>query len=184
LLRNHIFVVTQKYEVKYFSYRQQNTASFSDWKTSDPMQPTLPPSRDSLPVSARQCRSSHEAADEQPLVIIDERVRVNFTRGYVMVNEQRVLLTPIETRLLQTLYQQRGRALSPGYLMTHTWTADDPGTVASLWVHLHRLRTKLEQNPARPQYILTRRGQGYYLPHPPASGDVMHEPQGTRLGQN
>jgi DNA-binding response OmpR family regulator len=97
--------------------------------------------------------------------MLDERVRVNFGQHYAVVDNTPIALTPIETRLLHTLYQQRGRALSPGYLMVHTWAAAQPGTVGSLWVHLHRLRHKLEQNPSRPQYIVTQRGQGYCLPN-------------------
>ncbi|MCB9160528.1 MAG: winged helix-turn-helix domain-containing protein [Caldilineaceae bacterium] len=36
--------------------------------------------------------------------------------------------------------------------------------MASLWVHVRRLRTKIEIDVRHPQYILTARGKGYYMP--------------------
>ena len=42
------------------------------------------------------------------------------------------------------------------------WGLDYPGDVRTVDVHIRRLREKIEDDPASPRYILTRRGVGYY----------------------
>jgi DNA-binding response OmpR family regulator len=95
--------------------------------------------------------------------VIDSYLRVNFVQQYLMAGERQVALTPTETRLLHLLYCHRGRVVSPGYLMSKAWDVEQQGTLGSLWVHIRRLRNKLEVQPDSPRYLLTVRGQGYTL---------------------
>jgi DNA-binding response OmpR family regulator len=88
---------------------------------------------------------------------------VDFDNQALFVDGNRVALTPTETRLLQVLYANRGRVVSPGYLMSRAWSVDQRGTLGSLWVHIRRLRNKLERTPQSPRYLQTVRGQGYRL---------------------
>jgi DNA-binding response OmpR family regulator len=50
--------------------------------------------------------------------------------------------------------------------LAKVWGPNGKGTVDSLWVHVRRLRDKIEQDPNRPRYIVTMRGQGYCLLRP------------------
>lgn len=100
-------------------------------------------------------------ADQE--AVIDVRLRVNFAQQHLLVGDRAVPLTPTETRLLHLLYCHRGRVVSPGYLVSKAWDSDQRGTLGSLWVHIRRLRNKLEPNPEIPRYLLTVRGQGYTL---------------------
>lgn len=88
---------------------------------------------------------------------------VDFDNQTLFMDGARVALTPTETRLLQLLYANRGRVVSPGYLMSRAWGEKQRGTLGALWVHIRRLRNKLERTPQTPRYLQTVRGQGYRL---------------------
>jgi DNA-binding response OmpR family regulator len=99
-----------------------------------------------------------------PEQVIDELLRINFAQHYALLNGVQITLTPTETRLMQILYNNRGRVLSAGFLLAKAWEPVHRGTVESLWVHIRRLRNKIEPDPDRPRYVVTVRGQGYCLP--------------------
>ncbi|MDA8169095.1 MAG: response regulator transcription factor, partial [Nitrospiraceae bacterium] len=72
-------------------------------------------------------------------------------------------LSALETKLLIYLVQRPGKVLSRDMLLDAVWKANgfiDPRTVD---VHIRRLREKIEDEPANPEYILTKRGLGYYF---------------------
>jgi len=96
-------------------------------------------------------------------LVIDEHLRINVARQYVVVGNEQIVLTPIESRLLHILYNHRGRVLSPSFLLAEIWDLDHEGKLESLWVHIRRLRRKIEPNPDNPRYIITVREQGYYF---------------------
>lgn len=106
------------------------------------------------------------ASDPQadPEQVIDERLCINFAQNYAVLDDRQITLTPTEVRLLHILYSNRGRVLSAGFLLAKAWEPVHRGTVESLWVHIRRLRNKIEPNPERPRYVVTVRGQGYCLP--------------------
>ena len=99
-----------------------------------------------------------------PEIEIDENLSVNFAQQYAIMGEERIPLTPTENRILRTLYSNRGRVISPTYLLSKAWDPVRQGTVESLWVHIRRLRNKIEEDPNNPLYVMTVRGQGYCLP--------------------
>lgn len=99
-----------------------------------------------------------------PEQIIDEHLRINFAQHYAVIDGEQLTLTPTETRLMNILYNNRGRVLSAGFLLAKAWEPLHHGTVESLWVHIRRLRNKIEPDPDRPRYVVTVRGQGYCLP--------------------
>jgi DNA-binding response OmpR family regulator len=84
--------------------------------------------------------------------------------GRVMRGELTIDLTPTEFRLLMFLAQHPGQVLSRDQLLEKVWgySADsiDEKTVN---VHVRRLRTKIEPNPAEPTLLLTVPGLGYRL---------------------
>jgi DNA-binding response OmpR family regulator len=98
---------------------------------------------------------------------VDERFRINLAQEYALLDDKRIELTPIETRLLDALFQHRGRVLSPGFLLSKAWNRRQEGTLRSLGVHIRRLRRKIEPDAQHPRYVMTVRGQGYCLPRRP-----------------
>lgn len=102
----------------------------------------------------------------EPELIIDDHLRINFAKQYAVVGNQQITLTPTENRILNILYNNRGRVLSPGFLLAKAWDPVRKGSVESLWVHMRRLRSKIEPDPDNPRYVVTVRGQGYCLPQP------------------
>jgi len=99
-----------------------------------------------------------------PEIEVDDILSINFAQQYATANGEKITLTPTETRLLHILYNNRGRVLSPGFLLAKAWDPVRKGTVESLWVHVRRLRSKIEPDPDNPRYVVTVRGQGYCLP--------------------
>ena len=59
--------------------------------------------------------------------------------------------------------QTPGRVVSRQELMTEVWQYDYFGDLRAVDVAMRRLREKLEDNPAEPRYIMTKRGAGYYF---------------------
>ena len=73
-------------------------------------------------------------------------------------------LTQREYELIKFLTAQPGKVFSREALMEHVWNYEGyVGDVRAVDVAIRRLREKVEDDPASPQFILTRRGQGYYF---------------------
>jgi DNA-binding response OmpR family regulator len=72
-------------------------------------------------------------------------------------------LTHLEFRLLQYLTVNVNRALSADRLTNHVWGYQGLGDKQALKQLIHRLRQKIELNPAEPRYIVTVAGVGYVL---------------------
>lgn len=81
----------------------------------------------------------------------------------VSVNKRPVALSPIEFKLLHTLALEAGRVLSTDDILARVWGAEYVGQPQVVYVHLRRLRKKLEENPSQPLRIITIRGVGYKL---------------------
>ncbi len=88
-------------------------------------------------------------------------VDIDFARRVVQRAGAEVHLTPIEYRLLSMLATNAGKVMTHRQLLREIW---GPGYAESshyLRVYVGHLRQKLEQDPARPRYILTETGVGY-----------------------
>jgi DNA-binding response OmpR family regulator len=96
-------------------------------------------------------------------VAIDERLAVDFIRQQALVANTLIALTPIETKLLYILMRNAGKITTTDFLLRRLWPLKEVFE-DTLRVHIHRLRQKIEVNPADPQYILTERGTGYTFP--------------------
>jgi DNA-binding response OmpR family regulator/signal transduction histidine kinase len=70
-------------------------------------------------------------------------------------------LTPIEYRLLLYLVMNHGRVLTYQQIINHIWDERGNGTKKQLFVHISRLRNKIETDPKNPRHIITRWGVGY-----------------------
>lgn len=76
---------------------------------------------------------------------------------------QVVELTLREFELIKFLAQQPGRIFTRENLLEQVWGYEYFGEVRTVDVTIRRLREKIEENPAEPRYIITKRGVGYYL---------------------
>ena len=83
--------------------------------------------------------------------------------GEVKVGGQPVHLTRTEFRLLCELAENAGRVLSREQLLEQVWGYDYFGDSRLVDVHVRRLRTKVEPDPANPRHVVTVRGLGYKL---------------------
>ncbi len=72
-------------------------------------------------------------------------------------------LTLREFELLKFLAQQKGQVFSRETLLEKVWGYEYFGDVRTVDVTVRRLREKIEDNPSKPTYILTKRGVGYYF---------------------
>ena len=79
----------------------------------------------------------------------------------VLENGDTVDLTPIEFRLLHCLMRNAGRTLTHDFLLSHAWGYEYDGYSNQIAVYVRRLRSKIEKDPANPEYISTVRGLGY-----------------------
>lgn len=76
-----------------------------------------------------------------------------------------VQLTTTEFKLLQTLAEHPGRVLTRDQLLDCVWDLRAEGIYTrTVDVHIGRLRKKIEDDPSRPQYIVTVAGLGYKMP--------------------
>ena len=72
-------------------------------------------------------------------------------------------LTHREFELLYHLATHSGQVMTREHLLETVWGYDYFGDVRTVDVTIRRLREKIEDTPSRPEYILTRRGVGYYM---------------------
>ena len=56
-----------------------------------------------------------------------------------------------------------GRVYSRDSLLSTVWGYDSPGDIRTVDVTVSRIRKKIEKDPAKPEYLMTKRGVGYYL---------------------
>lgn len=75
-------------------------------------------------------------------------------------------LTHREFELLHYLAKHLGQVMTREHLLQTVWGYDYFGDVRTVDVTVRRLREKVEDNPSRPAWIITRRGVGYYLRNP------------------
>jgi two-component system response regulator RegX3 len=89
------------------------------------------------------------------------RVRMDVERHVVSVDGEQVPMPLKEFDLLELLLRNAGRVLTRGQLIDRVWGADSVGDTKTLDVHVKRLRSKIEPDPANPKYLVTVRGLGY-----------------------
>lgn len=89
----------------------------------------------------------------------------------VMKNGRELELTHREFELLYYLAQHIGQVMTRENLLQTVWGYDYFGDVRTVDVTIRRLREKVEDDPSKPEYLITRRGVGYYLKAETSSKD-------------
>ena len=91
-----------------------------------------------------------------------DRITVDTQAMMVYKDGKPLELTQREYELVRVLAAQRGQVFSREALMEQVWNYEGyVGDVRAVDVAVRRLREKLEDDPAEPQFIVTRRGAGY-----------------------
>jgi len=90
-------------------------------------------------------------------------VRMDVERHVVSVDNTEVSMPLKEFELLEMLLRNAGRVLTRGQLIDRVWGSDYVGDTKTLDVHVKRLRSKIEVDPAVPERLVTVRGLGYKL---------------------
>ncbi len=95
---------------------------------------------------------------------------IDTSKRTVSLDRQPVLLTAKEFDLLLQLARHPGRVYTRIELLNQVWGYGFEGYEHTVNSHINRLRAKIEENPARPRYILSVRGVGYKLAEPGEPG--------------
>ena len=88
---------------------------------------------------------------------------VNVANRSVTIAGKEITLTAKEFDLLHLFITHPGKVYSREELLETIWKYDYLGEVRTVDVHIRRLREKIEKDTARPEYILTKWGVGYYF---------------------
>jgi len=90
-------------------------------------------------------------------------ITIDVDKRITLKNHESVELTVKEFDVLQLLAKNPGRVYSRESLLNIVWAYEYQGDIRTVDVHIRRLREKLEENPAVPEYIMTKWGVGYYI---------------------
>jgi two-component system response regulator RegX3 len=106
-------------------------------------------------------RSSHPEAAEHASHLVAGVVEMDTDRHEVRVRGDVVDLPPKEFSLLEALIRRAGKLITREALLSQVWGEEYFGDTRTLDVHVKRLRSKIEHDPANPKYLVTVRGLGY-----------------------
>lgn len=96
-----------------------------------------------------------------PILVGD--LRVDPAAHEVTIDNDVIELSPREFDLLHYLAQRAGEAVPLDEIVSDVWGDEWAGETQTVYVHVRWLRTKIEDDPAKPQRLLTVRGVGYRL---------------------
>ena len=115
-------------------------------------------------VKANIRRTSSDAPQgESGDIITFQNLSINPSRYEVKKDDTVIDLTLREFELLKFLAQQSGQIFTRETLLEKVWGYEYFGDVRTVDVTVRRLREKIEDNPASPNFIMTKRGVGYYF---------------------
>jgi len=108
-------------------------------------------------------RGAHGGAE--PTLAIGD-VEIDLEKRRVTKRGEAVHLTPIEYRLITELARNAGKVLTHTHLLRQVWGPGYTQQSHYLRVYMTQLRRKLEDDPARPKFLVTEAGVGYRLVEP------------------
>jgi two-component system KDP operon response regulator KdpE len=95
-------------------------------------------------------------------------LELDLEKRLVSVGGRRVQLTPNEFDLLRVLAQNEGKLMTHPAILREVWGPAYSTSPTTCTCTSRSLRRKLEDDPARPRYLLTEAGAGYRLVNPVA----------------
>jgi two-component system, OmpR family, KDP operon response regulator KdpE len=112
-------------------------------------------------VALRHAASRKGLQDRHSTVVRAGSLTIDLAWHIIKRGEEEIKLTGTEYKLLTYLASNHGRVLTHQSILTHVWGPADADHTEYLRVYMRQLRKKLEEDPERPQYILTEPGIGY-----------------------
>ena len=106
----------------------------------------------------RRCASSRGG-----FFSVNDKLSVDYAARQVSISGRPVKLTPIQYKLLCHLIENRGRVCSSAELLHHIWGPNCCGETELLKLNVYRLRSKIEEDPSKPEIIFNERGAGYVI---------------------
>lgn len=100
-------------------------------------------------------------AESDQVKIIEGDLEINPNEYEVRIQGKKVELTPKEFELLSYMASRPGQVFTRDQICNKLWREEYSGDPGSITVFIRRIREKIEENPARPQYIVTVWGVGY-----------------------
>ena len=94
-------------------------------------------------------------------LLVGGPVSMDIERHQVFVHGEKVAMPLKEFELLELLLENINRVLTRGQIIDRVWGSNYYGDTKTLDVHVKRIRSKIEDDPARPVHLLTVRGLGY-----------------------
>ena len=114
-------------------------------------------------VKAKMRRTLSGEERAKPAVPSGGGLRISRDNGMVYKNGRALELSAREFDILCYLSASPGHVFSREELMEHVWGYEYYGDLRAVDVAIRRLREKVEDQPASPRYIMTKRGMGYYF---------------------
>jgi len=108
-------------------------------------------------------RRSALVSNEAGVVLVVGHITLDTEKRIATKNDVQVELTVKEFDVFELLAKNQGRVYSREALLNVVWGYEYQGDIRTVDVHIRRLREKLEENPAEPEYIMTKWGIGYYI---------------------
>lgn len=98
-----------------------------------------------------------------PKIITSGKMKLDIEAKRLYIDEKEIKLTVKEFDILKLLAENPGKIYSREQLLTLIWGSKYPGDARTVDVNVRRLREKIEDNPAKPEYVHTKWGMGYYF---------------------
>lgn len=90
-------------------------------------------------------------------------LEIDLAKHQVILRGNEIHLTPIEFKVMALLLKNYGKVLTHKFILKEVWGSSLDNDVQSLRVFMANIRRKIEENPAKPRYIITEVGVGYRL---------------------
>jgi len=113
-------------------------------------------------VKALLRRSGAVPVKKAPEIVCGD-ILVDTQSRTVMYKGQEQVMTGKEYDVVELLMSNPGQIYSREDLLKNIWGEDNQSDMRTVDVHIHRIREKLEVNPAEPEHIMTKWGIGYYF---------------------
>ena len=111
----------------------------------------------------RRNKRKAPAKTEEPKVITSGKLKLDIEAKRLYIEDREIRLTVKEFDILKLLAENPGKIYGREQLLTLIWGSKYPGDARTVDVNVRRLREKVEENPAKPEYIHTKWGMGYYF---------------------
>ena len=106
----------------------------------------------------------HTKNINQDEIIKIKNIKINLSKKLVLKNDKEIELTALEFKILQMLFENRGRIISRTQILEYIWDENENFVNDNtLTVYIKRIREKIEDDPNNAEIIRTVRGIGYKI---------------------